>query len=91
MNTFLETPKPLKGGTAVHGYAVDEIKHVFQTSIRTGDEKRAIQCAVELEESGMADWIWNRLPVIASEDVGLARLELHAEIEGLRRGMEEAA
>ena len=76
-------PKPRDGKTT-HGYDMDVIRHIFQTSIRQGNEHRALQCAVELSLSGSADWLWSRMPIIASEDVGLARLGLQQEIESLR-------
>jgi hypothetical protein len=77
------TPK-LKDGKTVHGYPQDVIRHIFQTAIRQGDEHRALQCAVELDESGSTEWMWGRMPVIASEDIGLARLGLQREIETLQ-------
>jgi len=74
----------LKDGDTINGHPMDVIRHIFQTSIRTGNEHRAMQCMVELEASGSTDWMWYRLPIIASEDIGLARLGLHSEIEDLR-------
>ena len=76
-------PKPKDGDTA-HGYPMDVIRHIFQTSIRTGNEHRALQCVVELELSESTEWMWNRMPIIASEDIGLACLGLQREIEDLR-------
>jgi len=71
-------------GDTINGYKMDVIRHIFQTSIRQGDEHRALQCMVELDISGSADWMWNRMPKIAAEDIGLARLGLQREIEDLR-------
>jgi hypothetical protein len=74
----------LKDGDTVNGYPMDVIRHCFQTAIRTGNEHRALQCTIELDQSGSAEWLWYRMPIIASEDVGLARLGLQREIDDLR-------
>ena len=75
--------KLLTDKTTIHGYAIDEIKSALQKAIRLGDEHLALQCAVELDLSKKSQWVWDRLHVLASEDVGLARLGLHKEIEDL--------
>jgi len=73
----------INDGETIRGYPLDVIRHIFQTSIRQGDEKRAMQVAVELDLSGSTEWMWKRMHVIASEDIGLAEIGLHAEIENL--------
>jgi len=59
------------------GYHRDEVVSVLQKEIRRGKEYEAVYWALELEsfnrETGAgATMLWNRLKVIASEDVGLA-------------------
>ena len=59
------------------GYYLDEVISVLQKEIRRGKEYEAVYWAVELE-SFNARALWNRLRVIASEDVGVA--EPHAPL-----------
>ncbi len=59
------------------GYHLDEVISALQKEIRRGKEYEAVYWAVELE-SFNAKALWNRLRVIASEDVGVA--EPHATL-----------
>jgi replication-associated recombination protein RarA len=54
------------------GYALDEVVSALQKSIRRADEDQAMYWALELMESGYAQYMWKRLGVIAAEEVGLA-------------------
>ena len=46
----------------------------MQKCIRRGDEQKALYFASEMEEIEKgSSWLWNRLRVIASEDIGMAR------------------
>jgi hypothetical protein len=69
--------------STVRGYAIDEIKSALQKAVRLGDEHLAMQCAVELDLNKNTPWLWDRLHDFASEDVGLAAIGLHREIEDL--------
>ena len=60
-----------------NGYYLDEVISALQKEIRRGREYEAVYWAVELE-SFNARALWNRLRVIASEDVGVA--EPHAPL-----------
>ncbi len=51
------------------GYQVHEVISALQKSIRRSDIEHAVYWAVELHQSGHAGWCWNRLKVIAVEDV----------------------
>lgn len=42
-----------------------------QKAIRRGQEETALWFALELDQSGYSAWIWRRLLIIASEDVGI--------------------
>jgi hypothetical protein len=75
--------KIITNTTTINGYAIDEIKSALQKAVRLGDEHLALQCMVELDLSKKTQWLWDRLHIFASEDVGLARLGLHREIEDL--------
>lgn len=54
-----------------HGYPLDEAISAVQKCIRRGDEENAWQWTLEVE-SRYYRYIWYRLEVIASEDVGPA-------------------
>jgi len=54
-----------------HGYDHYELLSALQKSIRRGMEYEAVHFAVELEEFNPT-MLWNRLRVIACEDVGPA-------------------
>lgn len=60
-----------------NGYYLDEVISALQKEIRRGNEYDAVYWAVELE-SFNSKALWNRLKVIASEDVGVA--EPHAPL-----------
>lgn len=56
----------------VRGFNVWEVVSALQKAIRRGDEIQTVAWTVELDQSGHSQWLWNRLLVITSEDVGLA-------------------
>jgi replication-associated recombination protein RarA len=56
----------------VGGYLAGEVASALQKSIRRGEERDALHWATELELSGLGKYVWKRLRIIASEDVGLA-------------------
>lgn len=53
-------------------YEFYAISSAFQKSVRRGDEKKALFFAFELYSSGYQKYIWKRILIIASEDIGLA-------------------
>ena len=54
------------------GYRCDECASAMQKSIRRGLERESLHWATELDLAGYGDYVWRRLRVIASEDVGMA-------------------
>ena len=58
-------------GQTKRGYYLDELLSALQKDIRRGNEYEAVFWAVELERFNPR-MLWNRLRVIASEDVGPA-------------------
>ena len=54
-----------------HGYDFYEVLSALQKEIRRGNEYEAVFWAVELESFNIKT-LWNRLRVVASEDIGLA-------------------
>lgn len=53
-------------------YDFYECSSAFQKSIRRGNEKDALFFGFELYASGYSKYIWKRMLIIASEDIGLA-------------------
>ncbi|HWE82655.1 MAG TPA: hypothetical protein VG265_13480 [Gaiellaceae bacterium] len=53
------------------GFVVGEVVSALQKSIRRGDEEGALTWATELDRAGFGDYVWKRLRIIASEDVGI--------------------
>jgi replication-associated recombination protein RarA len=53
------------------GHPLGEVVSALQKSIRRGEEDDALYWATELDISGYAAHAWNRLKVIACEDIGL--------------------
>jgi replication-associated recombination protein RarA len=55
------------------GYTFDEVFSSLQKMIRRSDEKMALYWATELEH-GFPSHLWNRLEIIAAEDIGIGDL-----------------
>jgi replication-associated recombination protein RarA len=54
------------------GYRMDEVVSSLQKSVRRRDEREALFWASELDLAGYPGYLWRRLLIMASEDVGLA-------------------
>lgn len=65
------------------GYAPHEVVSALQKAIRRSDPEQSVYWAVELYESGYANWLWKRLRTICSEDIGPADRYLPAQIAAL--------
>lgn len=55
-----------------NGYSFFEVASAFQKSIRRGLEEEALYWGTELDKSGFGEYVWKRMRIIASEDIGLA-------------------
>lgn len=66
-----------------NGYDFFECSSALQKSIRRGLEEDALFWAVELFESNYVEYIWKRLKIISSEDIGLASPGISSEIQAL--------
>ena len=73
----------------VGGYAFYEVLSALQKSIRRGLEEDALFWATELYLSGYEVQAWNRLCVIASEDVGIAYSDVFMCVRELYRAWTE--
>lgn len=58
--------------TTPGGYKCGEVSSAMQKCIRRGLEEDALFWATELDLAGYSEYVWKRLRIIASEDVGLA-------------------
>jgi len=64
-------------------YALDEVVSALQKSIRRSKEREALFWAHELYLSGYSEYLFKRLFIICSEDIGLAEPELPAQLWSL--------
>jgi replication-associated recombination protein RarA len=71
--------------TCVGGYPLDEVVSALQKAIRRGKPRDALYWAAEMYLSGYAEYLWRRLFIIASEDIGPANPMVATEILSLRR------
>ena len=65
-------PVPFSELKTPAGFKCGEVASALQKSIRRGNEREALYWAAELDEAGYGNYVWKRLRVIASEDIGLA-------------------
>jgi replication-associated recombination protein RarA len=84
-NGLRESNTPL----TARGYDIYELLSALQKDIRRCNEYQAIHWAIELE-SFNAKMLWNRLRVIASEDIGIANAEATLLIDVLERQYTDA-
>ena len=67
----------------VNGYDFFEASSAFQKAVRRGDEDLALFFGVELVLSNYDEYLWKRIKIIVSEDVGLASPVLAMQIHAL--------
>lgn len=65
------------------GYLCGEVASALQKCIRRGEEDAALFWATELDLAGFGEYVWKRLRIITSEDVGLAAPGLAADVRAL--------
>ena len=66
-----------------NGYHFSEVASALQKSIRRGIEEEALYWGTELDKSGYGEYVWKRMRIIVSEDIGLAEPILPAIIWSL--------
>ena len=64
-------------------YDFFECSSAMQKSVRRGDEDGALFWATELDKSGYGEYVWKRLKIMASEDIGLAEPRFPSELNAL--------
>lgn len=67
----------------INGYDFFEVSSALQKSIRRGLEDDALFWTVELSLSNYVEYVWKRLRIISSEDIGLANPTISSEIWSL--------
>lgn len=77
--------------TTEKGYDFFECSSAMQKCIRRGLEDEALYWAVELYNSGFSEYVWKRLRIMSSEDVGLAEPGISSEIWALYSMFKEQA
>lgn len=65
------------------GYDFFPATSAFQKAIRRSDEETALYFAVEFFNSGYDEYLWRRMKIIVSEDIGLASPEMPSLINSL--------
>lgn len=71
------------------GYDIFELLSALQKSIRRGEEYQAVFFAAELETCN-GKMVWNRLRIIASEDIGIANPNATLTVDALERQYNDA-
>lgn len=71
--------------TTINGYPVDEVRSLFQKSVRRGWLEDAILAGLELHQSGpeTEEILWRRIEIIAAEEVGYGLVQAPAIVEAL--------
>jgi len=65
------------------GYLNSECTSAMQKCIRRGLEEEALFWATELDLAGYGAYVWKRLQIIASEDIGLADANVCVQVRAL--------
>jgi replication-associated recombination protein RarA len=84
------TMPPFMMQPTIRGFRLGECISALQKSIRRCDEANALTWAVEIDQSGHGAMLWNRLLIIASEDIGLAEPHLPANLRALYDNWKDA-
>lgn len=65
------------------GYLCGEVASALQKCVRRGDEDGALFWGTELDLAGYGEYVWKRIRIMCSEDVGLAAPGLAADVRAL--------
>lgn len=77
------SPRHFAAMPTPNGHTCGDAASAMQKSIRRGLERDAIYWASELDLAGFANYVWKRLRLIASEDVGLADSNVAVQVRVL--------
>lgn len=68
-----------------HNYDFYECASALQKAVRRGEEDDAMFWAVELYESGYQNYVWKRMIIMCSEDVGLGEPSCIVQVMALKQ------
>jgi len=83
------SPVPFSQLHTPGGYQNGEVASALQKEIRRGKEKEALFWATELELGGNGKYLWKRLLIIASEDIGIADTSVAVAVRALYENWQE--
>jgi replication-associated recombination protein RarA len=69
----------------INGYDYYEAMSAFQKAIRRCDEDEAVFWGIELYDSNYVGHLWNRILIIAHEDIGIAEKNFTAQVIALKQ------
>ena len=69
--------------TTPGGYRMDEVASALQKACRRSNVDDALYWATELDLAGYGNYAWQRLKMVASEDIGVANPDLPAQLHAL--------
>jgi replication-associated recombination protein RarA len=70
------------------GYTLDEVVSALIKSLRRGMEEESLFWAQEIEESGYHKYIWKRLLIFCTEDIGLIDPDAIVRVNALAQAYE---
>jgi replication-associated recombination protein RarA len=76
-------------GQTKDGHLIPECSSAFQKSVRRGLVDDAIYFAMQIYDLGFGKYVWKRLKIMVSEDVGIANPNLPANVFALWKMWEE--
>jgi replication-associated recombination protein RarA len=71
------------------GHLIPECSSAFQKSVRRGMVDDAIYWAIQIYDLGFGKYVWKRLKIMVSEDVGIANPTLPANVYALSKMWDE--
>lgn len=75
--------------TTPGGYTNGEVTSALQKCIRRGEEENALFWMTELSLAGYGNYVWKRLRIMASEDIGIANSDVCVQIRTLNENWTE--
>jgi replication-associated recombination protein RarA len=87
------TADPFVGRTTLHGLATDEVRSALHKHVRQGHLEQSVRAALELARTDAAheEMMWERLSVIAAEDIGLGDPNAICVVAALRSSAQSFA
>ena len=71
-----------------HGYDFYEVASAFQKAIRRGEEDDALFWGIELYETNYKSYVWKRMVIMCSEDVGLGEPSCIVQVMALKQSFD---